>query len=119
MLDDGYNAQLSMGMSTIYQLVVGGLWVCLCLWMYIWVWWAADKWCGCVTETEREEMCHLHFEDIKDTCMLEEFVGSGGLAYFNFSFLMIGYWLLDVCKIVCILHFLGPLERKFSAMKLA
>lgn len=90
MLDGGCNAQLSMGMSTIYWLVVGSLWVCLCLWVYyIWFWWVADMWCGCVVEAKKEEMCHHHFEDIKDTCMLEESIGSGGLAYFNFSFLMI------------------------------
>lgn len=29
MLDDGYDAQLSVGMSTIYRRVVSGLWDCL------------------------------------------------------------------------------------------
>ena len=52
-------------------------------------------WCGCVAEIGKEDLCHHHFEDITDTCMLEESVGSGGLAYFNFSFLMIDYWLLE------------------------
>ena len=50
-------------------------------------------WCGCVAEIGKEDLCHHHFEDITDTCMLEESVGSGGLAYFNFSFLMIDYGL--------------------------
>ena len=76
-------------------------------------------WCGCVAEIGKEDLCHHHFEDITDTCMLEESVGSGGLAYFNFSFLMIDYGLWEVWKIVCILHFVGPFEMKFRATKLA
>ena len=42
MLDDGYDAQLSVGMSTIYRQVVSGLWDCLS--MGVWVWGAAA--CG-------------------------------------------------------------------------
>ena len=42
MLDDGYDAQLSVGMSTIYRRVVSGLWDCLS--MSVWVWGAAA--CG-------------------------------------------------------------------------
>lgn len=33
MLDDRYDAWLSVSMSTINERVVGGLWVCLCLCM--------------------------------------------------------------------------------------
>ena len=39
MLDDGYDAQLSVGMSTIYWRGVSGLWDCLS--MGVWVWGAA------------------------------------------------------------------------------
>ena len=41
--------------------MVCGLWVS--------VWWAADKWCGCAAETQKEEMGYRCFGDMKETGM--------------------------------------------------
>ena len=63
----------------------------LCLWVC--VWWAANKWCGCAVETYKEEMGYRCFGDMKETGMFGGVCWKGGLASFNFSFWMTDYWL--------------------------
>ena len=45
----------------------------------------------CCKDLERRDGSSL-FWDMKETGMLDESVGSGGLASFNFSFLYISHW---------------------------